>query len=47
MVADLRHTLAVEHPGLAIAGSAYEGVGLPACIHDGRLAARRLLDTRG
>ena len=47
MVADLRHTLAVEHPGLALAGSAYEGVGLPACIHDGRLAARRLLDTRG
>jgi protoporphyrinogen/coproporphyrinogen III oxidase len=47
MVADLRHTLAVEHPGLALAGSAYEGVGLPACIHDGRMAARRLLDTRG
>lgn len=47
MVDDLRHTLTTEHPGLALAGAAYEGVGLPACIHDGRVAARRLLDARG
>ncbi len=33
--------------GLALAGAAYGGVGLPACIHDGREAARRLLDARG
>lgn len=47
LVADLRATLAHEHPGLALAGAAYGGVGLPACIHDGRTAARRLLDARG
>lgn len=47
LVDDLRATLAEEHPGLALAGAAFGGVGLPACIHDGRTAARRLLDARG
>jgi oxygen-dependent protoporphyrinogen oxidase len=31
-------------PTVALAGAAYEGVGLPACIHSGRTAARRVLD---
>jgi oxygen-dependent protoporphyrinogen oxidase len=31
-------------PDVVLAGAAYRGVGLPACIHDGRTAARRLLD---
>ncbi len=31
--------------GIVLAGAAYRGVGLPACIHDGREAARRLLDS--
>lgn len=30
-------------PGLAVAGSAYRGVGVPDCIRQGRDAARRLL----
>ncbi|MEJ5868842.1 protoporphyrinogen oxidase [Pseudokineococcus sp. 5B2Z-1] len=30
-------------PGLAVAGSAYEGVGVPACVASGRRAAARLL----
>lgn len=38
--------LADDLPGVALAGAAYRGVGIPACIHQGRTAARRLLDTR-
>lgn len=30
-------------PGLGVAGAAYRGVGIPACIRQGREAARRLL----
>ncbi|MHB8900678.1 MAG: protoporphyrinogen oxidase [Thermoguttaceae bacterium] len=30
-------------PGLALAGNAYDGVGIPTCIHSGELAAQRLL----
>ena len=30
-------------PGLALAGNAYHGVGLPDCIHGGQLAAERVL----
>jgi protoporphyrinogen/coproporphyrinogen III oxidase len=32
-------------PNLALAGSAYRGVGIPDCIHTGQLAAGRLLGT--
>jgi oxygen-dependent protoporphyrinogen oxidase len=28
-----------EHPGLAVAGAAYHGVGIPDCIHSGEAAA--------
>lgn len=28
-----------RHPGLAVAGNAYRGVGIPDCIHSGELAA--------
>jgi oxygen-dependent protoporphyrinogen oxidase len=31
------------HPGLAVAGAAYDGVGVPACIASGRQAARHAL----
>jgi oxygen-dependent protoporphyrinogen oxidase len=31
--------------GLAVAGAAYRGVGIPACIGSGREAARRVLDS--
>jgi oxygen-dependent protoporphyrinogen oxidase len=29
----------VQHPGLAVAGNAYRGVGIPDCIHSGEMAA--------
>jgi oxygen-dependent protoporphyrinogen oxidase len=31
-----------QHPGLALAGAAYRGVGIPDCIHSGEEAARSL-----
>lgn len=35
--------LTAAHPGLAIAGNAYQGVGIPDAIHSGEQAAERLL----
>jgi protoporphyrinogen/coproporphyrinogen III oxidase len=35
--------LAARHPGLALAGNAYHGVGLPDCIHSGERAAEKLV----
>jgi protoporphyrinogen/coproporphyrinogen III oxidase len=32
-----------QHAGLALAGAAYRGVGIPQCIHSGELAAEKLL----
>ncbi|MDV2503333.1 MAG: protoporphyrinogen oxidase [bacterium] len=32
-----------RHPGLALAGASYRGLGIPDCIHQGRQAAERLL----
>lgn len=34
-------------PGLALAGNAYQGVGIPHCIHSGQQAAARLLGRSG
>jgi oxygen-dependent protoporphyrinogen oxidase len=31
-------------PGLALAGAAYRGVGIPDCIHSGELAADALVE---
>lgn len=36
--------LAADAPSLQVVGAAYRGIGLPACIDDGRTAARRVLD---
>ena len=36
--------LATDAPGVAVAGGAYRGIGIPACIAQGRAAARRLRD---
>jgi oxygen-dependent protoporphyrinogen oxidase len=33
------------HPGLALAGNAYQGIGIPDCIHSGEMAAERILST--
>jgi oxygen-dependent protoporphyrinogen oxidase len=34
-----------RHPGLALAGAAYRGVGIPDCIHSGEEAARGLAES--
>lgn len=34
--------LVAGHPGLALAGNAYRGVGIPDCIHSGELAAEMI-----
>ena len=36
--------LAAAHPGLALAGNAYHGVGIPDCIHSGLQAAERVFN---
>jgi oxygen-dependent protoporphyrinogen oxidase len=43
-VAAARDALA-GHPTLALAGAAYDGVGIPACVRSGETAAERLLDS--
>ena len=42
-VARIRAVVA-RQPGLAVAGASYGGVGIPACIGQGRRAARDVLD---
>ncbi|HEY8480658.1 MAG TPA: protoporphyrinogen oxidase [Spirillospora sp.] len=42
-VARIRSAVAAQ-PGLAVAGAAYDGLGVPACIASGRAAATRILD---
>ena len=34
-----------KHPGLALAGNGYRGIGIPDCIHSGELAVRRIIAT--
>jgi oxygen-dependent protoporphyrinogen oxidase len=36
-------TLLKSHPGLALAGNGYQGIGIPDCIHSGELAAYKSL----
>ncbi len=36
-----------RHPGLALAGAAYRGVGIPQVIASGQAAAAKVLDTKG
>ncbi len=43
-VADIDDALAADAPHVRLVGAAYRGIGLPACIDDGRRAARRLLE---
>jgi protoporphyrinogen/coproporphyrinogen III oxidase len=42
-VADIDADLAAAAPGLAVTGAAFRGLGVPACIRQGRAAARHLL----
>ncbi len=39
--------LAAQFPGLALAGNAYQGVGIPDCIHSGEQAAESILARPG
>jgi protoporphyrinogen/coproporphyrinogen III oxidase len=34
-----------DYPGLALAGNAYQGIGIPDCIYSGEQAAQRVLST--
>jgi oxygen-dependent protoporphyrinogen oxidase len=34
-----------QHPHLALAGNAYEGVGIPDCVHSGEQAAQRVFES--
>jgi len=34
-----------RHPGLALAGNGYRGIGIPDCIHSGELAVEKILAT--
>ncbi|REE95261.1 protoporphyrinogen oxidase [Thermomonospora umbrina] len=45
-VARIRAAVAAV-PGLAVAGAAYDGLGVPACIGTARAAAQRVLEQRG
>jgi len=36
-----------HHPGLALAGNGYRGIGIPDCIHSGELAVNRVLTLAG
>jgi len=36
-----------KHPGLALAGNGYRGIGIPDCIHSGELAVERVLKFAG
>jgi len=50
-VGHLHHVARIEdmlahHPGLAVAGNAFGGVGIPDCVYSGEQAADRLIDAR-
>jgi protoporphyrinogen/coproporphyrinogen III oxidase len=34
-----------NHPGLALAGNGYRGIGIPDCIHSGELAVKNIVET--
>ena len=46
-VTGIEATLADEAPGVFVAGAAYRGLGLPACVHQGRWAAKAVADHIG
>ena len=46
-VARVEQALNRDLPGVVVAGGAYRGIGIPACIGQGRAAARRVLEAAG
>jgi oxygen-dependent protoporphyrinogen oxidase len=43
----IRATLAANHPTLALAGAAYDGVGIAACVRSGEAAAEEIVKALG
>jgi oxygen-dependent protoporphyrinogen oxidase len=35
-----------NHPGLALAGNGYRGIGIPDCIHSGEVAVETIVESR-
>ena len=35
-----------NHPGLALAGNGYRGIGIPDCIHSGEMAVQTIIESR-
>jgi oxygen-dependent protoporphyrinogen oxidase len=33
-----------NHPGLALAGNGYRGIGIPDCIHSGEVAVKKIVE---
>jgi len=38
-IVQIREQLAIQRPGIYLTGSGYQGVGIPDCIHQGKIAA--------
>ncbi len=36
-----------KHPGLALAGNGYRGIGIPDCIHSGEVAVNKIIESSG
>lgn len=46
-VAAARAALRAAHPTVALAGAAYEGVGIPVCVRSGETAAEEIITALG
>ncbi len=44
LLSEIRQALIDERPGIVLAGAAYEGVGIPDCVRQGKEAALQALD---
>lgn len=42
-LAELEHTMSAAAPGVIFAGASYRGIGVPACVEQGRNGAQTLL----
>jgi oxygen-dependent protoporphyrinogen oxidase len=38
-LAEVEHSLAAHAPGIVFAGASYRGIGIPACVQQGRAAS--------
>lgn len=42
-LAEIEHSLSASAPGVFLAGASYRGIGVPACVEQGRNASRKVL----